>query len=74
MKIALPILTLALSGCAMSPEQIKALGPGDKAACFHARCESLTCGGKWSTTTTGAAASDGKVPTVNERCEIGGKP
>jgi hypothetical protein len=62
---------LALSGCAMSEAQLKALGPGDKAVCFHARCDSLVCGGKWSTTTSGAAASDGKVPKVGEQCQIG---
>lgn len=71
MKITmLAAAALLAAGCAMSPEQMKALGPGDKAACFHARCESIACGGNWSTTTSGAAASDGKTPAVNERCEI----
>lgn len=64
------VFAMLLSGCAMSPEQIKALGSGDKVACFHARCESALCGGNWSTTTNAAAANDGKVPTINERCEV----
>ena len=73
MKNHLAALSLAalLAGCAMGEKQIKALGPGDKAACFHARCDSMLCGGPWSTTTTGAAATDGKVPAISERCAVG---
>lgn len=59
------ILALALSGCALSPEQLQALGKGDKAVCFHARQGVL-----WSTTTVAVAATDGKVPTISERCEV----
>lgn len=62
------ILALLLAGCAMSPEQIKAMSAGTdaKAACFHARQGIL-----WSTTTVYVAADKGKeTPTVNERCEV----
>lgn len=68
--IAMLAFVLLTTGCAMSPEQLQALGKGDKAACFHARCESTLCGGNWSTTTVGAAATDGKVPRIGERCEV----
>jgi len=66
--LILLITTAALSGCAISKEQLEALGPGDKVVCFHARQGVL-----WSTTTVAASATDGKVPTVSETCELNPK-
>lgn len=67
--LLLSALVLA-SGCAISEKQLNALGPGDKSVCFHARCDSLMCGGNWSTTTNAMSASDGRGPAVSERCEV----
>lgn len=62
---------LAVASCALSKKQIEALGPGPKTVCFHARCDdSLMCGGNWSTTTNAMAASEGRGPSVTERCEV----
>lgn len=75
MKLLLALSICILSGCSLTPAQLKALGPGDKAVCFHARCEnSALCGGNWSTTTTAAAATDGKAPKISERCAVESKP
>lgn len=72
-KIVMSVIAAAvLAGCAMSKEQIEALGPGDKSTCFHARCEGYLCGGPWSTTTNATAATDGRSPRIGERCEVNG--
>ena len=66
--IILTIAAALLAGCAMSPEQIKAMNAGTdaKAMCFHARNGIL-----WSTTTVYVSADKGKeTPTMNERCEV----